>query len=231
MQPDAVIIFPDLTDVYDDNARYQHLAEFQGRDLVRVHPSKGMAIVRRTKRMLLYDDVPLQSYRYLVAKVAYRLARDLSAGESEVDIFEHALDDGANPSPKTLEAIRSSIANMRSFVNHLLTSDVHVAIMIYPHRGQIVPQTFGESGGKPILLNRLFEASLVRLGRELDVPVVSFYDGIAREVRQGRQLYFRGDMHFNIDGLRTLSTLVTETLLESSEEMLGISISLDRGSR
>lgn len=219
--PDAVIVFPDLTDVYDDHVRYRSLAHYEDGELVRVRRSKPLAVLEQTRERFLYDAVPVQSYRYLVAAMAEVLAGRESRAESELEIFSHALEDGGHPSPAALEAIRFTTENVRSLVARLRADGVHVAIMIYPHLGQLVHKD-DITAVRP--LNRLFEHSLLRLGADQRVPVVSYLDAMKRELAKGDPLYFRGDMHFNPDGLRALSARVTESLVESGQELLGTNL-------
>ncbi|MEQ8230989.1 MAG: SGNH/GDSL hydrolase family protein [Gammaproteobacteria bacterium] len=218
---DLVLVFPDLTDVYDDNERYRDLAEYAGGRLRRVPPSPAMRVHAATRQALAYDAVPLRSWKYLVAKLADWRALNLATDDNERRIFAHALDDEGAPRPATRMAVAFAIERLEALVEQVTRDGVRVALMSYPHEAQLQPLTRLGEPGAPAQLNRLFERAVAALASGLGLPYASYFEPLGLAVSDGESLYFAGDMHFNERGLRHLAGLVSNTLRTRGSEFLG----------
>ncbi|MEQ8660835.1 MAG: SGNH/GDSL hydrolase family protein [Gammaproteobacteria bacterium] len=220
-RPDVVIVFPDLTDVYDDAVRYRPLAEHAGNELVRVRPSAAMRMRDETRRVFGYDHVPLHAWKYVVAGLADRRARALARDDDERRIFAHALDDPAAPSAATRTAVAYATAQVDALVRQLRQDGAHVALMVYPHEAQLAALARLGEHGTPARLNRLFADALAALAARRAVPYAAFFAPFADALRNGHALYFDGDMHFNVHGLNLLAQRVSATLRDHGAAFLG----------
>ena len=212
LEPDAIIFFPDLTDVYDDWHRYRKYAVFDKNGMVvRVNPS-----TRLVKYWENMEEAGYSSWYSFFAKYIYRrfFSKSLKrlAGKSgEERIFQHAQVEKDAVTKKAMTQIMYSVSNISNYLELLESKQIHVSVAIYPH----LPQITGK-------FNRLYEQEIRKLSFRKKIPFKSFFKEIATEINLGRKLYFKGDIHFSNIGLGVLGRYVKKWIAKDPVAALGI---------
>ena len=219
LDPDAIIYFPDLTDVYDDTHRYLWLAEFDEHGkLERVKASTRIFRAKRrhkreTNRFLQKIGLATQKIRYV---------RNPKVNEHKYfQIFDHAKEDGKNPSQYTEQELGLTLRFIKDYIEIARSNHIHLSITMYPHLPQIIPENKAYNTSFDSLYNRLFEQRVQGLAQKEDILFKSFYEPISQSVLSGKQLYLPNDMHFNDYGFGFLADLVTEWVVRNPQKSIG----------
>ena len=225
LDPDAIIYFPDLTDVYDDTHRYLWLAKYdEDGKLDRVKASTRISRAkRRHKRKINHF---LKKIGLATQKI--RNVRGPKANEHKYfQIFDHAKEDEENPSQYTEQELSFTLGFIKDYIEIARSNQIHLSITMYPHLPQIVPENkvyfsrIPPSTGFDLLYNRLFERRVQELAQKEDILFKSFYEPISQSVLSGKQLYLSNDMHFNDYGDDFLADLVTEWVVRNPQKSIG----------
>jgi len=215
LQPDAVILIPDLTDVYDDAVRYRDCAEYsENGELIRVLPSDYARAYDRRLARFGYYRVNLHFYRWIVSRLVSSSAPGRSATSAE--IFDHALRPAASLTAEHREMIRFSVANIATFLDLVRSHGAHVSVATYPH----LPQVTGKA-------NRCYEHETAKLCESKGVHFRSFFAEIADDVNQNGNLYCVNDMHFNFTGFLLLGRLFADHILALPEQTIGTALQVE----
>ncbi len=213
LQADAIVLLPDLTDVYDDWVRYKNYAVYdKDNNLVRVLPSSYGVYFNETLDRFGYYRINLFMYRAFLLKVVLKLVNQKRVEEHSEGIFDHALEPEENLSPKYKEMINFSIHNIEDYSNLLRSQGIHLSIVVYPH----LPQIEGT-------YNRAYEKAIQNLCIKQGIFFKSFFDEISNEVKTGAKIYFENDMHFNTIGYRKLGKHIANWINAFPQESIGIS--------
>jgi hypothetical protein len=217
LDPDAIIYFPDLTDVYDDTHRYLWLAEFdENKKLVRVKASSRiLRAKRRHKRQANYflNKIGLSDQ-------ALRDVRSPIRGRYH-HIFDHAKEDENKLSLHTEQELSFTLGFIRDYIGITRSNQIHLSIAMYPHLPQIIPEKKVYESDFNSRYNRVFEKRVQELSQKEKILFKSFYEAISQQVLSNNQIYLHQDMHFNEHGFQILAELVIEWVVQSPEKTIG----------
>jgi len=238
LDPDAIIYFPDLTDVYDDTHRYLWLSEFDEKGkLVRVKAStRILRSKRRHKRQI----------NYFLSKIGISNQNLRDVRSTDCDrynhVFDHAKENINKLSKYTEQELNFTLRFIKDYVEITKTNQIHLSISMYPHEPQIIPEVeikksdilyiyphFPEKIPEirfcetdlGSLYNRVFEKRVLSLSQKENIFFKSFYEPISQSVLSGKRLYLPNDMHFNAYGFHFLAELVTEWVVRNPKESIG----------
>ena len=219
LDPDAIIYFPDLTDVYDDTHRYLWLAEYdEDGKLDRVKASTRIfRAKRRHKRKINHF---LKKIGLATQKI--RNVRGPKVHEHKYfQIFDHAKENINKLSKYTKQELNFTLGFIKDYVEITKSNQIHLSISMYPHLPQIIPENkvYGTDMGS--LYNRVFEKRVLNLSEKENIFFKSFYEPISQSVLSGKRLYLRYDMHFNDYGYDFLADLVTEWVVRNPQKSIG----------
>jgi len=182
LQPDAVILFPDLTDVYDDWHRYRKLVYYDNNGNFSVSRSKKIEEI--WKNWSAYKDAyPVLSnlllFRLLNLKLGGLLngsAKDQSEPSDFADekkyIFEHARA-GPTEIERFMPQIKYSIRKIKQLSEVVRQSGAHFSIMMYLHQPQLAPENqtdFRNFSGIDHEFNRVYEFRIQAFSNKSGVP-------------------------------------------------------------
>ena len=217
LDPDAIIYFPDLTDVYDDTHRYLWLSEFDEKGkLVRVKAStRILRAKRRHKRQINYFlskiGISNQNLRDVRTSVIGRYNH----------IFDHAKENISKLSKYTKQELNFTLGFIKDYIKITKSNQIHLSISMYPHLPQIVPENKVYGTDMNSLYNRIFEKRVLSLSQKENIFFKSFYEPISQSVLSNKQLYLINDMHFNAYGFHFLTELVTEWVVRNPQKSIG----------
>ena len=217
LDPDAIIYFPDLTDVYDDTHRYLWLSEFDEKGkLVRVKAStRILRAKRRHKRHI----------NYFLSKIGIsdQKLRDVrtSIPGRYNHIFDHAKENINELSKYTKQELNFTLGFIKDYVEITKANQIHLSISMYPHLPQIIPENKVYDTDMGSLYNRVFEKKVLSLSKKENIFFKSFYEPISQSVLSGKQFYLPNDMHFNDIGFDFLADLVTEWVVSNPQKSIG----------
>lgn len=223
---DAVIVMPDLTDVFDDWVRYRHLATTGDPGPVHVAPSPALAARARAERFLLVEHVPLLIYRKLALMAAESYARRVAERDPDpcLSIFAHARSGPDTPIENGPQMLAFATGSYHRLIETVKADHLHASIILYPHLPQITSEKDAYSDGEPIQWNRLFADSLVAMAQLAGVPLLDLFDAVASRIRTGERLFLPDDMHFNANGIRFLADRITDWIRD--DDGIGIGVQL-----
>jgi hypothetical protein len=240
LNADAVILSPDLTDVFDDWVRYKDKTVYNSDGSIdRVSSSPALSQTYRLYDRYGYDATNLYLVKGLIRRIVALQVRffpeaelaeggvDLGADQNDY-VFEHAREEEGHISAKTERMVDFSVENIRGYIALMRSHHIPLSIMIYPHLSQIVPEKdslLRDGKGVSHTFNRIYEKRIEDLCRREGIAFKSFYEEIAADVRSGQWLYFRGDMHFNQLGIQRMGELVANWISNSPRESIGVSLS------
>jgi len=218
-EPDAIIYFPDLTDVYDDNHRYKWLAKFDDNgELIRV--SGSTRILRAKRRHLRY----LRQWAKKLSTNENTWRDVISYQKTQYPhIYDHSREKEDQPSKYTIEETRFTLGFIKKFIETARLNNIHISIAMYPHLLQIVRENRIYGTPFNVVHNRFFEKSVEKSARDAKVPFISFYRDIQKRVLAGEELYMFGDMHFNDAGFNFLGELLSKWAIANSGQSIGFS--------
>jgi hypothetical protein len=220
LDPDAIIYFPDLTDVYDDTHRYLWLAEYdEDGKLDRVKASTRIFRAKRRHKRKINHFLK----KIGLATQNIRNVRSPKANDPKYfQIFDHAKEDEKNPSQYTEQELSLTLGFIKDYIEIVRSNQIHLSITMYPHLPQIIPENkVYHRTSFDSLYNRLFERRVQELAQKENILFKSFYEPISQSVLSGKQLYKRYDMHFNDYGYDFLADLVTEWVVRNPKESIG----------
>ena len=218
LDPDAIIYFPDLTDLYDDTHRYLWLSEFDEKGkLVRVKAStRILRSKRRHKRQI----------NYFLNKIGISNQNLRDVRSSNCARYNHLLDhakENINKLSKyTEQELNFTLGFIKDYVEITKSNQIHLSISMYPHLPQIIPENkvYG-TDMMGSLYNRVFEKRVLNLSEKENIFFKSFYEPISQSVLSGKRHYLPGDMHFNDYGYNFLADLVTEWVVKNPQKSIG----------
>ena len=240
LDPDAIIYFPDLTDVYDDTHRYLWLSKFdEKKRLVRVKAStRILRSKRRHKREINYflNKIGIENQNL----------RDVRSPDCSryYHIFDHAKENINKLSKYTEQELNFTLGFIKDYVEITKSNQIHLSISMYPHEPQIISEVEIKKSdqlyiyphlpnqkipGKitvcetdmSSLYNRVFEKRVLSLSQKENIFFKSFYEPISQLVLSGKRLYLPNDMHFNGYGFDFLADLVTEWVVRNPQKSIG----------
>ena len=217
LDPDAIIYFPDLTDVYDDTHRYLWLSEFDEKGkLVRVKAStRILRAKRRHKRQINYFlskiGISNQNLRDVRTSIPGRYNH----------IFDHAKENINKLSKYTKQELNFTLRFIKDYIEITKSNQIHLSISMYPHLAQIVPENKVYGTDMNSLYNRIFEKRVLSLSQKENIFFKSFYEPISQSVLSNKRLYLSNDMHFNAYGFDYLAELVTEWVVRNPQKSIG----------
>ena len=220
LDPDAIIYFPDLTDVYDDTHRYLWLAEYdEDGKLDRVKASTRIFRAKRRHKRKINHFLK----KIGLATQNIRNVRSPKANDPKYfQIFDHAKEDEKNPSQYTEQELSLTLGFIKDYIEIVRSNQIHLSITMYPHLPQIIPENkVYHRTSFDSLYNRLFERRVQELAQKENILFKSFYEPISQSVLSGKQLYIRYDMHFNDYGYDFLADLVTEWVVRNPQKSIG----------
>jgi hypothetical protein len=215
--PDAIIYFPDLTDVYDDTHRYKWLAKFDdaGKLVSVIGSTRILRAKRRHKRQV----------NYLLKMLGLRepKLRDVRSQDKSQypHIFDHAMEAGPNISSHTLEEIEFTLSFIKSFIKTSRREHIFLSILMYPHLPQIISANQAYSTNFASLYNRLFEKKVQEMAWKEGVSFKSFFKSVKKRVLAGENLYEENDMHFNENGFQFLGSEIARWVIQNPETAIG----------
>ena len=238
LDPDAIIYFPDLTDVYDDTHRYLWLAEYdEDGKLDRV---KALTRILRAKRR------HKRQINYFLSKIGIsnqnlRDVRTSIPGRYN-HIFDHAKENINKLSNHTKQELNFTLRFIKDYIEITKSNQIHLSISMYPHEPQIIPEVEIKKSDMlyiyphfpqkipeikvcetdmDSLYNRIFEKRVQSLSQKNNIFFKSFYEPISQSVLSNKRLYLPNDMHFNAYGFDFLADLVTEWVVRNPKESIG----------
>jgi hypothetical protein len=217
LDPDAIIYFPDLTDVYDDTHRYLWLSEFDEKEkLVRVKAStRILRSKRRHKRQINYFlskiGISNQNLRDVRTSIPGRYNH----------IFDHAKENINKLSKYTKKELNFTLRFIKDYIEITKSNQIHLSISMYPHLPQIIQENKVYETNMSLLYNRVFEKRVLSLSQIENIAFKSFYGPISQSVLSGKQLYLPNDMHFNDYGFDFMAELVAAWVVKNPKESIG----------
>lgn len=217
LDPDAIIYFPDLTDVYDDTHRYLWLSEFDEKGkLVRVKAStRILRAKRRHKRQINYFlskiGISNQNLRDVRTPIRGRYNH----------IYDHAKENINKLSKYTKQELNFTLGFIKDYVEITKSNQIHLSISMYPHLPQIIPENKVYDTDMGSLYNRIFEKRVQSLSQKENIFFKSFYEPISQSVLSNKRLYLPNDMHFNAHGFHFFAELVTEWVVRNPQKSIG----------
>ncbi len=202
-EPDAIILMPDLTDVFDDNFRYKKLVKTdKNGDLLEV--SASPALLKYEEALAKAGFYATNSYliRAFIKKYMVKLQK---SDENNYD----------KSTSLTADEIKYTISNIKKIIEFAKSQGIYIAIATYPHLWQITSEDGVDSA---------FEREIEMLCKAESVSFKSFHGEIAKEISSGKQLYFESDMHFNENGIKILSGYMAKWILQEPEKTIGTEI-------
>ena len=227
LDPDAIILLPDLTDVFDDYHRYKKAARYdENGKLLGVSPSGILLNQYNSYIKAGYYKTNSHLIRFLISRfsryiIKYDSTSPYGTNPNEY-IFAHAREDKNNPSLKTIGEVGFAVKNLEEFIDVARLHDIHISVATYPHHAQILPEcTVRKGSGNSKIFNRIFEKEIELLCKSKNVPFKSFYEEIEKDVFSGRKVFFEGDMHFNECGFIKLGGYISEWILAYPKQTIG----------
>jgi hypothetical protein len=217
LDPDSIIYFPDLTDVYDDTHRYLWLSEFDEKGkLVRVKAStRILRAKRRHKRQINYFlskiGISNQNLRDVRTSIPGRYNH----------IFDHAKENINKLSKHTEQELNFTLRFIKDYIEITKSNQIHLSISMYPHLPQIIEENKVYETNMSSLYNRIFEKRVLSLSQIENIVFKSFYEPISQSVLSGNRLYLPNDMHFNDYGFDFLADLVTAWVVRNPQKSIG----------
>jgi len=195
LEPEAMIINVDNTDLYDDWLRYRPTTQFsQGVPVASSFPS-GRTLERIKTIMSWSVAVRMGVSTLLHVQLALRPPPN-AATEQAIDWFHTA-----DPTdPKWRDAFAFLTQNLDRILELCTANHIRCAITNYPHQGQI-------DGSQ----HRVFATRLGEYAQSRGVFFFDAFPAIAEAARRER-LYYRTDMHFNPRGFEVWSAAFAEGL-------------------
>lgn len=200
LEPDAVILNIDPSDVFDDYWR----ARPQTRFAADGEPLASGGQVRWYNRVAEW----VKHYLYL-ARVASWFVQTRGAAvhdRPERGFFDHHWKLPPD-SPAWQAEVGFCLVNLRRIVDLCRARGIDITITTYPHRQHLRP----DSGGQ--LWHRAFEARLAQFCAEQGVPFFSAFDGMARAFREGGKIFWDVDFHYTPLGQRIWAGLVADNYI------------------
>ena len=218
LDPNAIIYFPDLTDVYDDTHRYLWLSEFDEKEnLVRVKAStRILRAKRRHKRQINYflskTGISKQNLRDVRTSIPGRYNH----------IFDHAKENIKKLSKYTKQELNFTLRFIKDYIEITKSNRINLSISMYPHLPQIINENKVYGTNMNWLYNRIFEKRVLSLSKKENIVFKSFYEPISQSILSGKRLYLPNDMHFNDDGFDFLTELVGGWVGRNPKESIGV---------
>ena len=220
--PDAIVYFPDLTDVYDDTHRYKWLAKFDtsGELTHVIGSSRILRAKRRHKRQV--------NYLLNVLGLREPKLRDVRGHDKIAlkypHIFDHAMEANPSFSNYTLEEIEFSLSFIKGFIKMSTLKNIHLSVSMYPHLPQIIPANQAYSTSFDSLYNRIFEKKVQKMAEKEGVQFKSFFESIKKRVLKGEGFYIKNDMHFNEKGFLFLGNEIARWITQSPQTTIGFGL-------
>src|SRR6266849_858861 len=207
VRPDHIVVDVDETDLYDDFARYRGLIvrNERGQNVgVKASPighecSIGLMEARKH---------PLYLMRF-VAKLWHSLVHMPSVIKkyrSDLILFSYSQDDGADLERKYSEALFSFRQNLQELADILkgYTKDGSRVLFVYhPHLQHLKPDSSGR------LWNNLVSSSVQRVCAANNFLFFNATETLKQRFgSHPENFYWKGDMHFNFEGLKEYSAAV-----------------------
>jgi hypothetical protein len=195
LEPDAIIINVDNTDLYDDWVRYRPYTQFDGDvPIAATFPSW-----RTTENMktLMTASAAFRMGFSVLRRLQLQLSPPPTAATAEAIDWFHTADPDA---PRWRDAFAFLTANLTRILDLCDAHHIRCAITIYPHQGQI-------DGSQ----HRAFAERLGQYARSKGVFFFDAFVAIAEAARTER-LYYRQDMHFNPRGFAVWSEAFARSL-------------------
>ena len=223
--PDAIVYFPDLTDVYDDTHRYKWLAKFDtSGELTHVIGSSRILRAKRRHKREVNNLLNVLGLRE--SKLRDVRGQD-KFGSQYPHIFDHAVEANPNFSNYTLEEIELSLSFIKEFIKISTLNNIHLSVAMYPHLPQIIPANQSYSTSFDSLYNRLFEKKIQEIVEKEGVQFKSFFEPIKKRVLTGEDLYIKNDMHFNENGFQFLGNTIAQWIIQNPKTAIGFGLPLE----
>ena len=215
LQPDAVMMNIDNTDIWDDYWGYRPLGTFgpDGEPISVHRPRVFLRWIKETgwsysylfRYGMLLVPAPAPAMRPPAAAPAGAPPKPVAA-RGRFDYFFQL-----SPQSKEWQTeVGYCISNIERAVNLLRSKGIPVMVTTYPYEEQLPTP-----GGGPPTWNREFEFAMRRMGERDHVPFFSAYDAIAEAYRQHPDIYWKGDVHFNPAGQHIWSGVLAKYWLEN----------------
>lgn len=219
LQPDALIYFPDLTDVFDDNVRYRHLVVYDNNGNVdRVGYSRDGYV--GAMMSWGFQSSPSYLYKLVLRSVMQYRWRSNKYGtyqETPLDMWK------LSENIKNRDRLPFSVSAIESFLT-LVSGDpvtgggsvrhdrVHVACAMYPHEKQITGEW-----------SDVFTRAVSDMCMSNRIPFRSFQPEMAAAYHESPAIYRKNDMHYSFFGLKVLGTNVAQWIVHNPKATLGTS--------
>ena len=197
LEPDAIIVNVDNTDLYDDWVRYRPQTQFNGEiPVAAAFPS--WRTIESTK-VIMAGSVAVRMGFSVLQQLQFRLSPPANAATAEAIDWFHTADPNE---PKWRDAFAFLSENLGRILDLCAANQIRCAITSYPHQGQI-------DGSQ----HRAFAEKLGEYARSRGVYFFDAFPAIAEAARSER-LYYKQDMHFNSRGFAIWSVAFAQNLRE-----------------
>jgi hypothetical protein len=217
LQPDAVVVNVDLTDVYDDNYRYAPKCIWAtDGEPERIYQPRARRIKTFIKDKLYLGRV--------AASILIRLQAPRVVPYHDDPVMHEAFSYFSTlpiDSPRWQKDVDFLLTNLARLIALCRESGIELVITTVPHREQIVPDAQGR------LWNRELERRIEALCAREGVAYYSPFEGIARAVRAGEPLYILDEFHFTPEGQQLWSGLVSAFLVDRWTQTTGVASSAE----
>tara|TARA_B100000686_G_scaffold305822_1_gene344675 strand:+ start:696 stop:1832 length:1137 start_codon:yes stop_codon:yes gene_type:complete len=215
--PDAIIYFPDLTDVQNDSHMYKSMIKYEKNgNLKRVARSIGLTVRVRNIKTLIKNYLDLYG---IWESPDRNILRDSKPGSYKG--FEHSREDENNLSKFTVAEIQFTIDFIDEYIQVAKSKGIHLSFAMYPHLYQIIPENQAIKSTSNKIHNRAFEKRVKRLAKKNGLVFKSFFEKIKTHVLAEEKIYFLNDMHFNDPGMALLGGYVASWILSDPENTIG----------
>ena len=219
LQPDAIILNVDQTDIYDDYWRYRPKYEVDenGNPLScggKLRSGAG----REVKDWIIENSYFMKSVSAMRSSLFSATQQRASLNSSEIPpplpenvfVYQSSL---AVDSQEWKTQVGFCLQNISRIVKLCEQNFISIHITVYPLKQQI------RADGNE-LWNQEFDRRVEALCRDHQIPFFSAYDGMAKALNEGQSIYREKDIHYGNQGQRVWAGLISDyfarTLTENS---------------
>jgi hypothetical protein len=196
LQPDAVIVNIDQTDLYDDWWRYRGHIQYEEHHKIAAVPAISWRSTEFVKRAM-EKSVAVRIGVSLIHRIAVVLSviQPQSGQPGDVprptpeNIYWFHTAEPSNPQWQNAFAFLSG--NVQRILTLCEARAIVCAFTVYPHEGQVGPRA---------TQHRAFSENLRAFVESRNFHFYDAYPVISEASARGEKLYFTGDMHFNRRG-------------------------------
>ncbi len=213
IRTDAVVVVFDVTDLWDDVYRYEHLIDRNGSgEVIAVRPSPAAVEFRKGFVSLEEESFFLSRFFQKLWHTYIRQPLFVKGYESRrrAPLFFHQKEHVGDPTQlyrSDIDIFERNVRELSDVLIKQLGSPVPLLFVSHPHLGHFAT-------GDQVPWNRLVAPVVEKVAQEKGII---FYDAFPdlrqRFGGQAESLYWEEDMHFNFEGIRQYGQLIARRII------------------